>query len=56
MFEILEIQKIIESRARVTLIPEKSSILPELLASGARASEAPAPPPPRPKAGAAGSS
>jgi regulator of protease activity HflC (stomatin/prohibitin superfamily) len=56
MFEILEIQKIIESRARVTLIPEKSSILPELLASGARASEAPAPPPLRPKAGAAGSS
>jgi hypothetical protein len=56
MFEILEIQKIIESRARVTLIPEKSSILPELLASGAGASEAPAPPPPRPKAGAAGSS
>jgi len=56
MFEILEIQKIIESRARVTLIPEKSSILPELLATGAGASEAPAPPPPRPKAGAAGSS
>jgi regulator of protease activity HflC (stomatin/prohibitin superfamily) len=54
MFEILEIQKIIESRARVTLIPEKSSILPELLASGAGASDAPAPPPPRPKAGAVG--
>jgi len=32
MFEILEIQKIIESKARVTLIPEKSAILGELLA------------------------
>jgi len=55
MFEILEIQKIIESKARVTLIPEKSSILPELLASGAGASEYSVPAPPRPKAGAAGS-
>ncbi len=34
MFEILEIQKIIESKARITLIPEKSEMLPELLASG----------------------
>jgi len=33
MFEILEIQKIIESKARITLIPENSGILPELLAS-----------------------
>jgi regulator of protease activity HflC (stomatin/prohibitin superfamily) len=33
MFEILEIQKIIDSKARVTLIPERSGILPELLAS-----------------------
>jgi regulator of protease activity HflC (stomatin/prohibitin superfamily) len=54
MFEILEIQKIIESKARVTLVPEKSSILPELLATGAGASGAPAPPMLRQKAGAAG--
>src|SRR5690348_11209060 len=37
MFEILEIQKIVESKARVTLVPEKSSILPELLVAGAQA-------------------
>src|SRR6202163_3875282 len=29
MFEILEIQKIVDSKARITLIPEKSGILPE---------------------------
>jgi regulator of protease activity HflC (stomatin/prohibitin superfamily) len=33
MFEILEIQKIIESKARVTLLPENSGILPELMAT-----------------------
>jgi hypothetical protein len=50
MFEILEVQKIVESKARVTLIPEKSMILPELLAAGTRANDFPvAPPPPRPK-------
>jgi len=49
MFEILEIQKIIESKARVTLIPEKSAILGELLAVGTRAGEFSAPLPPRPK-------
>jgi len=36
MFEILETQKIIESKARVTLIPEKGGILSELMASSAR--------------------
>jgi hypothetical protein len=35
MFEILEIQKIIESKARLTLLPENSGILPELMASTA---------------------
>jgi hypothetical protein len=49
MFEILEIQKIVESKARVTLIPEKSMILPELLAVGTRTNDFSAPPPPRPK-------
>jgi regulator of protease activity HflC (stomatin/prohibitin superfamily) len=39
MFEILEIQKIIESKARITLIPEHGGILPELLASSSRSSE-----------------
>lgn len=34
MFEILELQKIIESKARLTLIPENGGIIPELLASG----------------------
>ena len=40
MFEILEIQKLIESKARITLIPEKGGILPELLASASRLPEA----------------
>ena len=39
MFEILEIQKMIESKARVTLIPEQSGFLAELLASASRGSE-----------------
>ena len=46
MFEILEIQKIVESKARITLIPEHGGILPELLASSSRATETSAPPPP----------
>ena len=33
MFEILETQKILESKARITMVPEKSTLLPELLAS-----------------------
>ena len=41
MFEILETQKIIESKASVTLIPEKGGILPELLVSAARTPETP---------------
>src|SRR5580693_5924755 len=41
MFEILEIQKIVESKARITLIPEKAGILAELLASTARSPESP---------------
>ncbi|HET6844781.1 MAG TPA: SPFH domain-containing protein [Candidatus Angelobacter sp.] len=46
MFEILEIQKIVDSKARVTLIPENSGILPELLAAAmSRGSDAGAPPP-----------
>jgi regulator of protease activity HflC (stomatin/prohibitin superfamily) len=46
MFEILEIQKIVESKARITLIPEHGGILPELLASasGSRGPEGTPPP------------
>ena len=33
MFEILETQRIVDSKARITLVPEKSALLPELLAS-----------------------
>jgi len=36
MFEILETQKIIESKARVTLIPQGNGILSELMASSSR--------------------
>jgi hypothetical protein len=39
MFEILEIQKIVESKARIILIPEKDGILPELLALTSRSPE-----------------
>jgi regulator of protease activity HflC (stomatin/prohibitin superfamily) len=49
MFEILEVQRIIDSKARVTLIPGNSGILPELLAASGRAGDNPAPPPPRVK-------
>ena len=45
MFEILEIQKIIESKARVTLLPENSGILPELMATASGALGQPSPPP-----------
>jgi regulator of protease activity HflC (stomatin/prohibitin superfamily) len=45
MFEILEIQKLVDSKARITLIPENGGILPELLASsGSHSSQPPAPP------------
>jgi hypothetical protein len=43
MFEILEIQKIVESKARIILIPEKGGILPELLVTSSRSPESPAP-------------
>ena len=50
MFEILEVQKIVESKARVPRIPGKSTILPELLAAGARTNDFSTPSPtPRPK-------
>jgi regulator of protease activity HflC (stomatin/prohibitin superfamily) len=39
MFEILETQKIIESKARITLIPENGGILSELMASSSRSLE-----------------
>jgi regulator of protease activity HflC (stomatin/prohibitin superfamily) len=52
MFEILEIQKIIESKARVTLLPENSGIMPELMAT-ASGSFGPNSPPPLQKKGAA---
>jgi regulator of protease activity HflC (stomatin/prohibitin superfamily) len=39
MFEILEVQKIVDSKAKITLIPEGGGLLPELLAS--RPSDAP---------------
>jgi regulator of protease activity HflC (stomatin/prohibitin superfamily) len=36
MFEILETQKMVESKAKITLVPARSAILPELLASASR--------------------
>lgn len=39
MFRILETQKIIDSKARITLIPEKAGILSELMVSSSRAPE-----------------
>jgi regulator of protease activity HflC (stomatin/prohibitin superfamily) len=45
MFEILEIQKMVESKAKITLVPERSGILPELLVSAARPDDEPAGPP-----------
>ena len=41
MFEILEIQKMVESKARITLIPQNGGLLPELLASRSDRPEAP---------------
>ena len=40
MFEILETQKVIESKARITLIPQNGGILSELMASSSRSLEA----------------
>ena len=40
MFEILEIQRLVESKAKITLVPERYGFLPELLASTARGSQA----------------
>jgi regulator of protease activity HflC (stomatin/prohibitin superfamily) len=54
MFEILEIQKIVESKARITLIPEHGGILPELLASLPAPTTEPTPPPPVRKTASAG--
>ena len=51
MFEILEIQRLVEGKARITLIPEHGGILPELLASSARGPE-PSPAPLQKAAGA----
>lgn len=45
MFEILEVQRIIDGKARVTLIPGNSGILPELLAASNRPADSPPPPP-----------
>jgi regulator of protease activity HflC (stomatin/prohibitin superfamily) len=45
MFEILEIQRLMESKARITLIPEHGGILPELLASLPQSAESYTPPP-----------
>lgn len=39
MFEILETQKVIESKARITLIPQNGGILSELMASSSRSLE-----------------
>jgi regulator of protease activity HflC (stomatin/prohibitin superfamily) len=39
MFEILETQKIVESKARITVIPENGGILSELMASSSRSLE-----------------
>jgi regulator of protease activity HflC (stomatin/prohibitin superfamily) len=41
MFEILETQKLVESKAKITLVPERYGMLPELLASTARGPIAP---------------
>ena len=44
MFEILEIQRILDSKVGITLVPEKSGMLPDLLISASRAREATPPP------------
>ena len=48
MFEILEIQKIVDSKARIILVPENGGMLPELLAArmgGEASMQQPAKPP-----------
>ena len=44
MFDILEIQKLLESKAKITLVPEKSGMLSEILAAelGAEVKSTPA--------------
>jgi len=46
MFEILETQKLVESKAKITLVPERSGLLPELLVAGAKDSSSAAVKPP----------
>jgi regulator of protease activity HflC (stomatin/prohibitin superfamily) len=46
VFEILEIQKILDSKARITLIPQNSGILPELLAARSGETSTPSSPSP----------
>ncbi len=53
MFEILEIQKLVESKAKITLVPEHYGVLPELLATSTRAPQPAAPPDPRQKSAGA---
>ena len=45
MFEILEMQKIIEGQARVTFVPPKSELLTQLLAAAPSQDPTAAPPP-----------
>ncbi len=45
MFEILETQKIIDSKARISLVPQNSGILPDLLVSASRSGEVVGTPP-----------
>ncbi len=55
MFEILEIQKLVESKARITLIPENGGFLSELLATMPGTSERKAAPAPQLQKGAGAS-
>jgi regulator of protease activity HflC (stomatin/prohibitin superfamily) len=48
MFEILETQKLLSGEARITLVPERSEMLTQLLASNPRRQSAPVPPVPVP--------
>jgi len=43
MFEILEVQKLVDSKAKITFIPEGGGLLPELLAAQPRPPAPPAP-------------
>jgi regulator of protease activity HflC (stomatin/prohibitin superfamily) len=47
MFDILETQKIIDSKARIRLIPEKGGLLPELMTASSISGDAPTPRPAR---------